>query len=431
MSKRSSHKEEQKSADQASLVVLTNHFPFGLYESFLENELPALTNNFGKVIILCRDVTSAGERPLHGASVHRVNPKSSLSENFITALLCVRYGLRIWRYVSDERRWLKEHNRKLTTYILDEITHNIIKAIQTARHVRRVIKDEDLSGNVVLYSYWLTSSALALTFVSSGKYRVVKVSRAHGGDVYEYRNENRYLPFRRTLIHRLDRVFAISEDAAAHLRRQTHEADGLKVQVARLGTTTAGKSPDKSGARLTVVSCSFLVAVKRVHLIIEALQQIDLPDIQWIHIGGGPLEEQIMAKAKERLNKKNNISYQLLGSKTNDQLMQFYRETHVDVFINTSSAEGIPVTIMEAQSFGIPVVAPRVGGIPEIVTDQTGRLFDVDASPLTIARLLTEILVLPAADVKAMRMAAFQNWKTNYNADKNFSTFVAEIQKLL
>ncbi|MGC3948656.1 MAG: glycosyltransferase [Chryseolinea sp.] len=431
MSTHSSNKEEIKSSSSANLVLLTNHFPYGLYESFLENELPALTKNFSKVVIVCRDVTSAGERPLHGASVHRVNPRSSMAENFITALLCVRYGLKVWRYVQDELRWLKEHNRKLTTYVLDEITHNLVKALQTAHHIRKVINIEGLSGNVVLYSYWLTSSALALTFVSSKKLRIVKLSRAHGGDVYEYRNENHYLPFRRTLIHQLDRVFAISDDAVAHLRRQTNDADSLKVQVARLGTTTAGKAPDKPGNRLTVVSCSFLVAVKRVHLIIESLQQVDRLDINWIHIGGGPLEEQIMAKAKERLAGKNNINYQFLGSKSNTQLMQFYRDTHIDLFINTSSAEGIPVTIMEAQSFGIPVVAPRVGGIAEIVTDQTGGLFDVDASPLAIARLIIDILELPPGDVKAMRAAAFQNWKANYNADKNFSTFVADIQKLL
>ena len=352
MSKKSTRRNDPGIEERSSLVLLTNHFPYGLYESFLENELPVLTKNFGKVVILCRDITSAGERPLHGAIVHRVSPKSSMAENVITAYLCARHAVRVWQYVRDELRWLKERNRKLTTYILDEMTHNIIKALQTARHIRRLIRVENLSGTVTLYSYWLTSSALALTFVSSSRLRVLKISRAHGGDVYEYRNENRYLPFRRALIRHLDRIFAISDDAVNHLRRQVAESEGLRIQTARLGTTTAGKSPEKTGNRYTLVSCAFLVAVKRVHLLIDALQQIERLDIHWIHIGGGPLEDQIAARAKEKLARKNNITYQLLGSKSNEQLMQFYRETYVDVFVNTSSAEGIPVTIMEAQSFG-------------------------------------------------------------------------------
>lgn len=173
-----------------------------------------------------------------------------------------------------------------------------------------------------------------------------------------------------------------------------------------------------------------MVPVKRIHLLIDALHLIEPLDMHWVHIGAGPLEDELKKRARERLGPRNHITYEFLGSLTNEQLMGFYRGTYADVFVNTSSAEGIPVTIMEAQSFGIPVVAPRVGGIPEIVSEHTGRLFDVDASPLTIAYLISEILRLPTSDVAAMRQQALQNWKTHYNADRNFSNFVAELEKL-
>jgi glycosyltransferase involved in cell wall biosynthesis len=170
--------------------------------------------------------------------------------------------------------------------------------------------------------------------------------------------------------------------------------------------------------------------VKRLHLLVDALEQINRLDIDWIHIGDGPMEDEIVNRAKQKFRSKSNIHFTFRGALPNDALMQFYRGTYVDLFINTSSAEGIPVTIMEAQSFGIPVVAPRVGGVPEIVSDGNGRLFDADASPLTIANLITEVLELPPGDYGALRRQAFQNWKTRYNADNNFSTFIAEIQQL-
>lgn len=430
MSNSEAHRDEPAPKKEGSVLLLTNHFPYGLYEAFLEHELPILTRRFERVVILCRDVSSTGERPLHGAVVHRVNPVSSWSENMVTIWLCAMNGLKIWRMVKDERDWLKAHHRKLTSLILDDLVHTVVKAVQTARHIHRVMRAEGLRSDVVLYSYWLSSSALALTFVSSKRLRITAVSRAHGGDVYEYRNLNNYLPLRRSLIHRLDRVFAISDDAAAHLRRQGHAADSHKIQVARLGTPPAGSAPSKPGKRLTLVSCAFIVPVKRLHLLVDALQQIDQLDIHWIHIGDGPLAESISARAKERLGAKSNIIYQFTGPRTNAELMQFYRETYVDVFVNTSSAEGIPVTIMEAQSFGIPVVAPRVGGIPEIVSEKTGRLFEVDASPLTIAQLISEVLLLSPDDAKAMRRNAFENWESRYHADRNFSTFVDQIEKL-
>ena len=47
----------------------------------------------------------------------------------------------------------------------------------------------------------------------------------------------------------------------------------------------------------------------------------------------------------------------------------------VDLFLTVSANEGIPVSIMEAQSFGIPVIATDVGGISEIVNNVNGSYF--------------------------------------------------------
>ena len=50
----------------------------------------------------------------------------------------------------------------------------------------------------------------------------------------------------------------------------------------------------------------------------------------------------------------------------------------LDLLINTSSIEGIPLTAMEAISQGTPVIAPNIGGISELIIDgQNGYLYDV------------------------------------------------------
>jgi glycosyltransferase involved in cell wall biosynthesis len=61
------------------------------------------------------------------------------------------------------------------------------------------------------------------------------------------------------------------------------------------------------------------------------------------------------------------------------ELKQFYQSA--DVLILPSSAENSPCVIVEAQYFGLPVIATKIGGIPEMVNESKGILFSAKSSP--------------------------------------------------
>ena len=56
-----------------------------------------------------------------------------------------------------------------------------------------------------------------------------------------------------------------------------------------------------------------------------------------------------------------NISFELKGFVDNNELLQIYTDKCFSFFINVSESEGLPVSIMEAASAGIPIVATDVG----------------------------------------------------------------------
>ena len=64
----------------------------------------------------------------------------------------------------------------------------------------------------------------------------------------------------------------------------------------------------------------------------------------------GRLEESI-----EKLH--GNIKVDLMGNLPHEKVMSFYKDYAVNLFVNVSKSEGLPVSIMEAVSFGIPVRA--------------------------------------------------------------------------
>ena len=83
-----------------------------------------------------------------------------------------------------------------------------------------------------------------------------------------------------------------------------------------------------------------------------------------------------------------NVVANFHGRVDNVQVRSFYRDTFVNVFVNTSSSEGVPVSIMEAQSAGIPVIATAVCGTPELVNENDGLLLPADPEPVDVAAAL-------------------------------------------
>lgn len=106
---------------------------------------------------------------------------------------------------------------------------------------------------------------------------------------------------------------------------------------------------------------------------------------KFLVVGDGPLKKDMERLAEE------------LGIKENVIFTGWYNKIHqlykiMDIFVLSSHMEGMPVTLLEAMANSIPVVATRVGGIPEIVEDgKTGFLVPPD-DPDSLSRAIYSLL---------------------------------------
>lgn len=109
--------------------------------------------------------------------------------------------------------------------------------------------------------------------------------------------------------------------------------------------------------------------------------------------------------------------------------MEYYKNESVDLFINTSSSEGLPVSIMEACSFSIPTIATNVGGTAEIVREgETGLLLDKDFDPEELGNKIKYMAEISEEEKQKFRDRCRLLWTENFCADSNFRKFAHGIR---
>ena len=95
------------------------------------------------------------------------------------------------------------------------------------------------------------------------------------------------------------------------------------------------------------------------------------------------------------------------------------------LFINVSESEGVPVSIMEALSCGLPIIATNVGGVSEIVDAHVGVLIDKDFVFNDVSHAISELI----NNRECYSKMAFKKWKNICNEEKNFSEFYLQLKE--
>jgi glycosyltransferase involved in cell wall biosynthesis len=289
-----------------------------------------------------------------------------------------------------------------------------------ARVLERFIRARDL-GNALFYDYWFENVTLALALLKRRGVIRRCFARAHRFDLYDAPAEDWVVPFRAFKAQQLDRIIPISEDGADYLRAKLPAGIHWKIKVSRLGVPDATPVPARSDPPL-VVSCSHMKPFKQVQMIPTLLAQVGSP-LRWVHFGDGPLLEETKRRAHALPSR---VLWELRGDVPHPDVLRFFRETPVSLFLSLSVSEGIPVSMMEALSFGVPVMAYAVCGIPELVTQETGVSLKTDWPIEKIGTLLRQSLAPGAFDPSAI--VRFQ--RRRFSMHRNYEAFVRLIEQI-
>ncbi|MEB2785153.1 glycosyltransferase [Algoriphagus persicinus] len=398
-----------------TLVLLTQKFPFESGEEFLATELTHLEQAFDRVIIIPTAVRDFSHQRATGKNTQIRIVKNPDSAKAIATAFISRFFQTLSLLSSELNKsgW----NLKLLKYYFYHIPFALqIKSI--------ISKELDSTGVLVLYSYWMDTNAFASSLFKNDSPEIKLVVKSHGGDLYNERQPSGAVAFRETVYAAADSLIFISEHGYNYA--STHYPKyASKMKVFRLGVEDNATTPTFDFSKsFHIVSCSSLIPLKRVNLIAEVLNNCSVP-INWTHFGG---EESAITALKNSLPKlRNDMEITWKGKVKNEKVQSYYASQPIDLLINLSSSEGIPVSMMEALSFGIPVFANAVGGISEVVQTDTGMLIPDGLSAIEIASRLDQFLLSGKTRNEEFRIGVRRFWYQNYSAEQNHQKLITHL----
>jgi colanic acid/amylovoran biosynthesis glycosyltransferase len=403
------------------LLLVTSRWPSGEVTEFLDDEIHHLAQAFNPVVV----APMRPKGPIPGPLPRNVRVDLSLAEsldpsgstwgrNSRRATALVRalrpnpagFGVTGRDFVRDalSRHWLQ-----FSLLARADVT-------SVARWAARRPPPD------IGYTFWLGAETAGLRAAWPS---VALVSRAHRSELYAEAHGWRSIPFQAAAVRSADLVAAVSEDGRRYLAGRYPEAAD-RMELRRLGVQDLGV-PDARDPEevLRVLSASSIIPVKRVDLILEVAQAVARTGmrVEWTHLGDGPGRasvENAAARAPASLVAK------LAGHVPLSEVHRELRSGRYDVFVNLSVSEGAPVSLMEAQCVGLPVVATAVGGTGEVVPADLNELVEPDAP---VAQLRDAVLRAARRDRREAALRR-KRWRERYWADANYAAWASELLRL-
>jgi glycosyltransferase involved in cell wall biosynthesis len=245
-----------------------------------------------------------------------------------------------------------------------------------------------------------------------------------GSDVHDF---PRHGPLQRRLLEwnlRRAQVLCATSEALAR-ETAAYAPPGARIHITPFGVDTDLFRPRPGGVRPPGVVLGTARKLDRTYgldILLDAFALLPTgshPLTLWI-AGDGPARTALEQQAR-RLGIEERV--QFLGPLHHDRMPAFM--WGLDLFVNPSRAESFGVAALEAAASGLPVVASRVGGLPEIVADgETGLLVEPE-NPAALAEALSQLLRDPERR-RAMAAAA----RTRAVAHYDWHTCAAAMERL-
>lgn len=388
------------------IAYFTAHAPFGTDETFVLEEMMAVVETGTKILIIPRDppkrLFHAKGKQLSQYSVWLPLINCSIVFSFLKALVTKPRLFVLLRTMG-------RNSRSLSIFIKN------LAVTPKAVHVAALLKKENVE---YIHVHWGSTTATMAWFASEIT-GIPWCMTLHRWDIAE----NNML---RLKVDKANFVRCIAEDGLKEVLRITGDNYKNKVYVLYMGVQFPqlhSSSPNKERTHFVVACPANFVEKKGHKYLIEAfdiLRNKGIENFRCLVIGDGALENDIRKQISE-----NNLDefFSLTGRLPHEKLMEMYADNEIDAVVlpsittSDNEREGIPVALMEAMSYGIPVISTDNGGISELLADSSGMMIK-EKDSLALSEAI-ESLIKNKGLAKETALKGRQKINEDFNLHKN------------
>jgi len=349
------------------VAYITAQAPWGRGETFIMDEMLAVKESGAELLIIprnpTREVFHQEAQTLLGNAIWLplLSPKM-----FYIFFLSLLTNPRLWKIMGA----IFHHSRNWSIF-----TKNLI-VVPKGAYVAYFFKKKNVAH---IHTHWGSTTA-TMAYIASQLSDIPWSFTLHRWDI----KENNML---REKVESSEFVRCISEHGKNELLGIIGKNYGEKIKVIHMGVEVPENIPEHEEKKnnlhkFTIVTPANLLEVKGHKYLIEACSVLinrGIRNFQCIFYGEGPLR----AKLENLIEEKGLDDYiKMPGAIPHEKLMMEYENREIDVVIlpsiitKSGEHEGIPVALMEAMAYGIPVISTNTGGIPELIGDGSGIIVE-------------------------------------------------------
>lgn len=219
----------------------------------------------------------------------------------------------------------------------------------------------------------------------------------HGVDVVKFFDQEGYPEEMKKVFQQARLVLARSESLLEKLKELGCPEEKLRINRTPIpfGQKSRIVTPPVNQEWVILQACR-LIEKKGILTLLDALASLQdkYPKMKYILCGEGPLKSKIEKHASEL-----NVNIVLKGWTSQTELTELYLKshlfTHPSELTKGSDQEGVPNSMLEAMSYGLPIIATHHGGIPEAVTHNHEGLLAQEKSSEELAENIDHLLSSP------------------------------------